>query len=297
MDHFLRSNERVAHECSGPVSKRLLIAVILFFALVELSGRAMAGSPPGCARGLLGTGVRCKGGTTSGGGGGGPGHPTTPPPGSGPGTTVDPKDVIDVAEASSHNGAKCYILVAVDTTGLAVGEVATLMEASNAVVAIMPACPNQPVDGVPIQPTPAQLATTFWDTIRLPVPKPRTQPDFAITGKLTYLSAGDTNTPPTWTRATPFGPLTIKAHGTYTVEWGDHTPPTGPYTNPGGPYPSGTITHTYDNTGTVTITVRENWTATWSVGGYHGTLVALHTVGTDPGFMVRQIQAVITQSA
>jgi hypothetical protein len=74
------------------------------------------------------------------------------------------------------------------------------------------------------------------------------------------------------------------------------SPTTGPYANPGGPYPSGTITHTYDNTGTVTITVREDWTATWSIGALHGTLEALHTTGTDPGFVVRQIQAVITQS-
>jgi hypothetical protein len=279
------------------VHKRLVAAVVLAVTLVSFSAPSAAGSPPGCTRGLLGAGVHCGGGIRSG-SGGPPTGPTSPPPtGSGTTTTADPKNVIDIAEQSAYDGNECYIIEAVSTAGLDAGEVGNLTVISDSVMLTMPACPNQPQGGLPVvQPTPVQLATNFWDTIRLPVPKPRTKPDFAVTGKVTYLVAGDTNTPPAWTRTTPFGTLAIVAHGTYTVEWGDGTAATGPYTNPGGPYPSGSITHTYDHIGTVTITVREDWTATWSIGGLHGTLVALHTTGTDPGFVIRQIQAVITQS-
>jgi hypothetical protein len=279
--------------------RRVAIAA-LFGLLVAFMGFPPAvavGGTPGCAAGIGGWHINCKGGVSTG-SGGPPSGPTSPPPGgSGTTTTADPKNVIDIAEQSNNDGNACYIVDAVNTAGLDAGEIATLTVISSSVMFSMPPCPNQPQGGVPVaQPTPVQLATNFWDTVRLPVPKPRTKPDFAVTGKVTYLAAGDTNTPPAWTRTTPFGLLSISAHGTYTVDWGDGTPTTGPYANPGGPYPSGTITHTYDNTGTVTITVREDWTATWSIGALHGTLEALHTTGTDPGFVVRQIQAVITQS-
>ena len=154
-------------------------------------------------------------------------------------------------------------------------------------------CPQQPRARV-LPLSPVQLAERFWYTARLPTPKPTSRPDYAVTGKPTYLQAGDTNQPPAWTRPTPLGPLRITAHGTYTVNWGDSTTPTGPYATTGGPYPTGLITHTYDTVGTPTITVREDWTATWTIGTAGGTLTNLHTTGTLPDFDVRQIQAVIT---
>ncbi len=82
--------------------------------------------------------------------------------------------------------------------------------------------------------------------------------------------------------------------GSYTVDWGDKTPTTGPYSTTGGSYPSGTITHTYDNTGLVSITVTERWQATWRIGGQGGHLHDLHTTGTLRGFRIGQVQAVIT---
>ena len=151
------------------------------------------------------------------------------------------------------------------------------------------AAPLPPLD-------PATLAVQFWQTIPLPVPHPSIPPGYAITGKLAYLVTDGTLTPAHYQRATPLGPLTITARGSYFVDWGDGTLPTwtGPYRQEGGPYPGGQVFHTYDFTGTVNVTVREVWTATWALGPAHGALSTLHTTGTVPGFPVRQLQAVIT---
>ena len=151
------------------------------------------------------------------------------------------------------------------------------------------AAPLPPLD-------PATLAVQFWQTIPLPVPHPSIPPGYAITGKLAYLVTDGTLTPAHYQRATPLGPLTITARGSYFVDWGDGTLPTwtGPYRQEGGPYPGGQVFHTYDFTGTVNVTVREVWTATWALGPAHGALSVLHTTGTVPGFPVRQLQAVIT---
>lgn len=202
-------------------------------------------------------------------------------------------------------------MVAVNVAGMTASERAALVATSTGVLASMPACPAQPAApaaaptpaGAPATPAPAPVhlpspatfAVRFWDTIPLPHPHPVSRPDYAITGKPTYLSTGDSNRPPPWTKPTPFGTLRITAVGTYTVDWGDGTT-SGPYSTTGGPYPSGTITHTYDNTGTVTITVTQQWHATWRIGGFHGRLGGLHTTGDLPGFVIRQLQAVITQS-
>jgi hypothetical protein len=80
------------------------------------------------------------------------------------------------------------------------------------------------------------------------------------------------------------------------VDWGDGTVPawTGPYEQEGRPYPNGTISHTYDNVGAVTVTVQEVWTATWRLGAAFGNLTALHTTSTIPDFPVRPVQAVLT---
>ena len=71
---------------------------------------------------------------------------------------------------------------------------------------------------------------------------------------------------------TPLGPLSITAHGSYVIDWGDGTSPTwnGPYQQEGLPYPNGIVIHTYDNVGTVTVTVQEVWTATWRLGAATG---------------------------
>lgn len=141
--------------------------------------------------------------------------------------------------------------------------------------------------------TPQQLAAQFWDTIPLPVPHPSIPPGYAITGKPAYLVTNGTLAPQAYETTTILGPLSVTAHGTYTVHWGDGTTG-GPYNAEGLPYPNGNISHTYDNVGTVTVTVDEAWTATWSLAGAGGTLTQLQTEATIPNFDIRQIQAVIT---
>lgn len=140
---------------------------------------------------------------------------------------------------------------------------------------------------------PAVLAEQFWQTIPLPVPKPAVPPGFAVTGKPAYLVTHGTTTPPAWSDATPLGQLTVTARGTYQVSWGDGAQ-SGPFVTEGLPYPDGTISHTYDNVGRVTLTVTEDWTATWTLGPASGTLQQLRTVGRIAGLPVEQIQAVIT---
>jgi hypothetical protein len=137
----------------------------------------------------------------------------------------------------------------------------------------------------------------FWRTIPLPVPHPSIPPGYAITGKLAYLVTDGTVAPARYEKPTPLGALSISARGSYLVDWGDGTFPTwtGPYGEEGGPYPDGLIFHTYDNTGSVTVTLREVWTATWALGSDHGVLAALQTTATVADFSVRQLQAVITR--
>jgi hypothetical protein len=143
---------------------------------------------------------------------------------------------------------------------------------------------------------PATLAVQFWQTIPLPVPHPSIPPDYAITGKPAYLVTDGTVAPARYQRPTPLGSLVITARGSYLVDWGDGTLPiwTGPYPHEGAPYPDGSIVHTYDNIGSVTVTVREVWTATWALGPAHGTLNSLETTATIAAFPVTQLQAVIT---
>ena len=157
-----------------------------------------------------------------------------------------------------------------------------------------PLCPATKRNPPPLDPV--TLATQFGKTIPLPVPKPTVPPGYAITGKTSYLVTHGTTKPAMYTFNTPLGQLTVSATGTYLVNWGDQYQPgwQGPYTTEGQPYPNGHIAHTYDYVGTYTITVREQWTATWRLAGATGTLTGLQTTATIPNFRVEQLQAVIT---
>lgn len=181
------------------------------------------------------------------------------------------------------------------------GAVGVLGQGQGVILEAFSAQNPTPCPGLPAGPatggtkvSPFQLASAFWDVVPLPVPQPSVPPGKAITGTESYLVTGDTEAPPPWVIATPIGTLTVTAHGTYLVNWGDGTGLTGPYATTGAPWPTGTITHVYDTAATVTIEVEEEWTATWSLGGAGGTLAGLTTVGTLPGFDVGQVQAVVT---
>ena len=159
----------------------------------------------------------------------------------------------------------------------------------------LPPCPTGAGPALPPI-NPGTLAVRFWQTIPLPVPKPSIPPGYAITGKPAYLVTNGTLAPAPYQQTTPLGPLTITARGSYLIDWGDGTLPTwaGPYRQEGRAYPNGNIFHTYDNTATLTVTVREVWTATWALGPATGALNTLQTTATIAAFPVEQLQAVIT---
>lgn len=158
----------------------------------------------------------------------------------------------------------------------------------------LPPCPATPQRLAPINP--AALAVNFWRTIPLPVPQPSIPPGYAITGKPAYLVTNGQTSPAPYVESTPLGQLTVTAHGSYSVDWGDGSSPTwtGPYSAEGEAWPNGSISHTYDQVGTVTIVVREAWTATWSLAGASGVLGGLQTTATISDYPVQQEQAVIT---
>ena len=159
-----------------------------------------------------------------------------------------------------------------------------------------PACPPAPAQVVAQRPVldPVTLAVQFWRTVPLPVPDPTIPPGYAVTGKKAYLVTGGTTAPAPFVEQTPLGPLTIQAVGRYTVDWGDGSGWQGPYSQEGQPYPVGGISHVYDNVGTYTVVVREQWTATWQLAGAAGNLGGLQTTATIGAYPVRQLQAVIT---
>lgn len=157
-----------------------------------------------------------------------------------------------------------------------------------------PSAPGVPVAQVPGI-SPSVLAIEFWQRIPLPVPRPSIPPGWALTGKPAYLVTDGTTDPPAFKESTPLGELTVVARGTYWVDWGDGTPPgfAGPYASEGLPWPSGRIRHTYDVAGSYDVVVREDWTASWSLGAASGTLGVLHTQASIRGLQARQLQSLI----
>jgi hypothetical protein len=117
-------------------------------------------------------------------------------------------------------------------------------------------------------------------------------PDYAITGKTVYLRIGGAPTA-TFHVDNPLGPaVDIAATSRYIVDWGDGSAPT-TTASQGGPWPDGDVTHVYDRAAsTVTITVTQAWSATWTAGpGEGGALDNLRT-GGSLSLRVEQLQAV-----
>ena len=155
-------------------------------------------------------------------------------------------------------------------------------------------CPGAPAAAQGKGPAPGAVAAQFWANEGenpLLRPAPRIQPGYAVTGKTAYLETGGT-TAQVFSDPTGGGVLQIHATGQFWVDWGDGTALQGPFDNPGAPYPDGTITHTWTNPGGYTVTVYETWTATWSLAGQSGALGGLRTVGSIPGFPVKELVSV-----
>jgi len=139
---------------------------------------------------------------------------------------------------------------------------------------------------------PVVVAIRAWQHIPLPAPGPYIAPGWMITGKDAYLETRG-ELAHTSTVDTPLGPLTLRASGRYSVDWGDGTKD-GPFTIEGRPWPEGQIRHVYINVGTYDVVLIEDWTATWQLGPYSGNIGGMRTKDRIPGFEVKQIQAVVT---
>ncbi|MGI9120329.1 MAG: hypothetical protein ACR2G7_09465, partial [Acidimicrobiales bacterium] len=131
--------------------------------------------------------------------------------------------------------------------------------------------------------------------IPLPPPAPHIAPDGkSITGLAAFLETNGTLTHSVGPADTELGPITVAATGTYWVDWGDGSPEAGPFAFEGEPYPRGRIWHNYRYTGDYTVTLRQTWSARWSLGGDSGTVEDLQTEASIP-LEVHELQAVIVR--
>lgn len=265
----------------------ILVAVAAASLAVAVPGARAAGSGA-CYYGWAGTSVNCGGGYVV------PGTPApTPPPANTPlpsGGAPAPPVTLAWYVVAGPNGP-CMVFGPATS-----GSTASIIMWQQPIQ--FPLCPPPPAtpatpSGAPQPPSAAGLAVHFWRTIPLPVPRPDIPPGYAICGKEAYLVTNGTTTPAPWSEATPLGTLSVKASGSYLVNWGDGSGWSGPYPFEGEPYPDGRITHVYDVAGTYNVTVEESWTATWSLGGAAGTLGGLHTTATIDGFQARQLEPVL----
>jgi hypothetical protein len=279
-----------------------LVSVLVMGAIISsisgMQGSSDAASSNACYNNLFGGEINCSGSSSS-----APEVPASPPKPARPsGVTTSPSpDATDTngaplpALGTDANGNEC-LYYTTDSAATTPAEERTLNQLIHNLGETFGACPAAVVGApgaVPAPPNPVVYAQGFWNTTHLPVPAPSIPPGWAITGKPAYLVTDGTVAPPTYTYATPLGTLTITATGSYTINWGDGST-SGPFDTEGLPYPNGNISHTYDDVGTVTVTVDEAWTATWALDGAGGTLDQLQTQATVANFQIRQIQAVIT---
>lgn len=155
----------------------------------------------------------------------------------------------------------------------------------------MPQCPG--AEGLPaVASSPLVEAARFWQSMPLPDLAPSVQPGTALVGWQTFLESGGRSSV-TAAGVTPFGPLTVTAERSITVDWDDGPgSTTGPHSGSGGPHPDGDITWVYGRSGPRDIAVTQTWTATWSIGGAAGTFSGRGTTSTLFGFPVEELQAV-----
>lgn len=228
---------------------------------------------------------------------GGPHTVTAGPAGSGPYYASTP--------ALADNGTGGFCITFNQQPASSAGAAATVTNSYNGVLSNIhqyysncqpgaPAAGNPAgaAPGPPPPPPPSVVAASYWSTHGqdlLAVPRPYIAPGDALTGLPGYLETG-APLAQQFAASTPLGPLGITAHGTFLVDWGDGQSAT--YTTSGGPWPTGTITHTWATIGTYYVSVTENWTATWALGGASGTLTELHTRGAIPAFQARQLESV-----
>jgi hypothetical protein len=145
---------------------------------------------------------------------------------------------------------------------------------------------------------PAVLRDAITRTIRDDMPRPTVEvpPGYALTGMEAYLVTN---------HQLEYGPVThtvnlgiavldviVTATAVTEVDWGDGTVAT--YHTPGTPWPDGSVTHTYRDSGVVSISVTDIWQVTYRVPalGIEDTVTAPLPTRTLDDFEVQQVQAV-----
>ncbi len=136
--------------------------------------------------------------------------------------------------------------------------------------------------------------TSYVNTItrQLPSPHPAMDPQFGLVGLNSYLTTGATLSDTLWVPS-PAGTIRAVANGTLSADFGDGTAPVGPTTDVGGPWPGGHLVHAYGGTGCYAISVIENWSVSYDIGGITGTLNGLRTSGEIASYCVYSTGAVM----
>jgi hypothetical protein len=155
-------------------------------------------------------------------------------------------------------------------------------------------CAVDPAEDIP----PAMLRDAITRTIRDDMPRPTVEvpPGYALTGMEAYLVTNHQLEYGPVTHAVDLGiavlDVIVTATGVTEVDWGDGTVAT--YHTPGTPWPDGNVTHTYRDTGIVTISVTDIWQVTYRVPalGIEDTVTAPLPTRTLDDFEVQQVQAV-----
>jgi hypothetical protein len=155
-------------------------------------------------------------------------------------------------------------------------------------------CAVDPAEDIP----PAMLRDAITRTIRDDMPRPTVEvpPGYALTGMEAYLVTNHQLEYGPATHVVDLGiaelDVTVTATGMTEVDWGDGTVVT--YHVPGTPWPEGNVTHTYRDTGIVTISVTDIWQVTYRVPelGIEDTITAPLPAQTLEDFEVQQVQAV-----
>lgn len=138
-----------------------------------------------------------------------------------------------------------------------------------------------------------QRVLSYVRSMKLPSPRPETSaPNGGICGVVHTLNLHiDDVNPAFYDPTTEFGPMVVRFHGKFTVDWGDGTKNV--YRNAGGPYPYSVISHSWTDRGFYNIRVTADWTAEWSLGGFSGVVGGFQTTGAIEQWRVWEAQAML----
>lgn len=278
------------------------IAILVLLPVAAVAQTGEGAPPPGCKYDRLIEDYACDGETVSGGGGGGGTG------GSNVTTTTLGYNLLWVPDLRPGPDGRC-----IDSTMEDLGREPTQDEQLQSELQFFrflqggnPVCPDAEI---PPGTTPPLEAARFLQRIDLPLPTPEVRPGRLPVGLDSYLEIGSPTERTYGPEPTPFGDLTLTATAEVFVDWDDPHDDVdgeeGPYridlgdgvSRPAvpGPHPTGEITHLYQHDGFYEISVRLEWTATWSIGTeYSGTILGAETTGTypAPGFEAFSRQAV-----